>query len=349
MRYGAIAQNPVEAIILGAPNAPTALLDTFLPLVQAQAIMAGVSLGVFEGLRAGAKTAAELAEPLGLDADTLELVLRVLACAGYVVPADDGYALTEVARNTLLADGPPGRVTAYVGLNAMAWDWIGRMNEVARTGRGLDMHATFTDSTQWATYQAAMLETARLYAPMVAEHVPIRPRARRLLDIAGSHGLYASWLCRKHPPMRAEVLDLPEAVRQSRALARAERIDDLVSHREGNALVDDLGCDYDAVFLGNILHHFTSEQSLGLLGRIRRALAADGTVAIWEIRRPARDAPPELVGDAFALYFRLTSTARCYTEAEYTQWLQEVGFADVTVQPTSFAPNQVLVTGRALP
>jgi hypothetical protein len=84
-----------------------------------------------------------------------------------------------------------------------------------------------------------------------------------------------------------------------------------------------------------------------LLGRIRRALAADGTVAIWEIRRPAPDAAPELVGDAFALYFRLTSTARCYTEAEYTQWLRDADFADVTLQPTAFAPNQVLVTGRA--
>jgi hypothetical protein len=120
-----------------------------------------------------------------------------------------------------------------------------------------------------------------------------------------------------------------------------------VSHREGNALVDDLGRDYDAVFLGNILHHFTPEQGRGLLGRIRRALAADGTVAIWEVRRPAPDTPPELLGDVFALYFRVTSTARCYTEGEYAQWLREAGFADVMVQPTPFAPTQILVTGRA--
>ena len=308
--------------------------------------MAGVSLGVFEGLRAGAKTTTELGARLGLDADTLGLLLRVLACAGYVVPAGGGHALTDVARNTLLSDGR-ARVTAYVGLNAMAWEQIGRLDDVVRTGRGLDMHEGFTDSAQWATYQAAMLETARMSAPAVADLVPIRPGARRLLDIAGSHGLYAAWLCRKHPPMRAEVFDLPQAVRESRALARAEAIDDVVSHREGNALVDDLGRDYDAVFLGNILHHFTPEQGRGLLGRIRRALAADGTVAIWEVRRPAAGAPPELLGDAFALYFRLTSTARCYTEGEYAQWLHEARFADVRVQPTPFAPTQVLVTGRA--
>jgi hypothetical protein len=345
MRYGAIAQNPAEEIILGHPDAGGAILDTFLPLIQARAIMAGVSLGVFEGLRAGAKTPAQLGETCGLDADTLELALRVLACAGYVARADGGYVLTEAARATLLSGGR-GRVTAYVGLNAIAWDQIARLDEVLRTGRGLDMHDTLTDSTQWATYQAAVLEIARRLAPMVADLVPIRPGARRLLDIAGSHGLYGALLCRKHPPMRAEVLDLPEAVRESRALARAESIDDVVSHREGNALLDDLGRDYDAVFLGNILHHFDPEQSQGLLGRVRCALAADGTVAVWEVRRPAPDAPPELFGDAFALYFRVTSTARCYTEEEYTQWLRDAGFDDVTVQPTPFAPTQILVTGR---
>ena len=346
MRYGPIAENPLEEMILGMQDAPTALLDTFLPLMQARAIMAGTSLGIFEGLRAGAKTPAQLGEALALDADTLGLVLRVLACAGYVARADGGYTLTDITRNTLLADAP-GRVTAYVGLNALAWDWIGRLDEVVRTGRGLDWHQELTDSTQWATYQTAMLETARRMAPGVAELVPIRPGARRLLDIAGSHGLYAALLCRKHPPMCAEVHDLPQAVRESRALARAEAIDDVVSHREGNALADELGRDYDAVFLGNILHHFTPEQGQGLLGRIRRALAADGTVAIWEVRRPAPDAPPDLFGDAFALYFRVTSTARCYTEAEYTRWLHEAGFADVTVQSTPFAPTGILVTGRA--
>lgn len=272
-------------------------------------------------------------------------MLRVLSCAGYVTRTDAGYVVTEVARNTLLSDGP-ARVTAYVGLNAMAWSWIARLEEVVRTGRGLDQHHDLIrDATQWAIYQAAMLETARIMASMVAEFVPIRLGARRLLDVAGSHGFYGAVLCRKHPPMRSEVLDLPQAVRESAPLARAEGIDDVVSHRAGDALVDDLGRDYDAAFLGNLLHHLTPDQCQHLLGRVRQAVTAGGTVAIWEVRRPGPDAPPDLFGDAFALYFRLTSTARCYSEEEYTQWLREVGLEDVTVQPVP-APNMILVMGR---
>jgi hypothetical protein len=346
MRYSAIAQNPAEQAMLQEANAPTAIFDTFLPLVQAQSIMVGVRLGVFECLREGVRTPDQIAGALALDAETLELVLRVLACAGYVTRTHEGYLITEVARNTLLSDSP-ARVTAYVGLNAMAWSWIGRLDEVVRTGRGMDQHYDLIrDDTQWAIYQAAMLETARGLATMVAELVPIRPGARRLLDVAGSHGLYGAVLCRKHPPMRSDVLDLPQAVRESAPLARAEGIDDVVSHRAGDALVDDLGRDYDAAFLGNLLHHLTPDQCQQLLGRVRQAVAPGGTVAIWEVRRPGPEAPPDLFGDAFALYFRLTSTASCYSEEEYTRWLGEAGLEGVMVQPVP-APNMILITGRA--
>jgi SAM-dependent methyltransferase len=347
MRYGIIAQNPAEERLMAEPAAPRALLDTFLPVVQAQAIMTAVKLRVFEALRAGPSTSAALAERLALDIEALELLLRVVVCAGYVARTGGAYTLTETARQTLLPDSP-GHVTAYVGLNAMSWEWIAQLDEVVRSGRGLNQHQHLMgDTAAWATYQRAMLETARFLAPMVAALVPIRPGARRLLDVAGSHGLYAALLCRAHPPLRAEVLDLPQAVRESRALAQAEGIDDVVTHREGDALLDDLGSDYDAIFLGNILHHFTPEQCRNLTRRARRALAPGGTVAVWEIRRPAADEPPELFGDAFALFFRVTSTARCYAEAEYTGWLCDAGFVDVTVQPTPLAPAQLLLTGRA--
>jgi ubiquinone/menaquinone biosynthesis C-methylase UbiE len=184
--------------------------------------------------------------------------------------------------------------------------------------------------------------------PLVATMVPVRRDATRLLDIAGSHGLFGALIARAHPPMRSQVLDLPQAVEQARKLASAEGLDDVVTFRVGDALVDDLGADCDVVFLGNILHHFTPQQIGDLLARVRRAMSAGGTVAIWEVSQPAADdAQPDLIGDAFALFFRLTSTARCYTVGEFTGWLTAAGFTDVQVQPLPVLRSLTLVTGRA--
>jgi hypothetical protein len=146
--------------------------------------------------------------------------------------------------------------------------------------------------------------------------------------------------------MRSIVLDLPDAVEQSRILAHEEGLDDVVSHRTGDALMDDLGNGHDVVFLGNILHHFMPEQIEELLGRIRRASSPGGTVAIWEVRRPEPSEPPDIVGDGFALFFRVTSTARCYATSEYLDWLARAGFVDIQAHPMPVAPFQLLATGR---
>jgi DNA-binding transcriptional ArsR family regulator len=346
MRYGLIPETPLEEQLLWSPRAPRAIYDTFLPLLQAQAIMAAVRLRIFESLRDGGRSANEIARELNLHPESLDLVLRVLAASGYVMVEDSRYQLTEVARQTLL-DGSEAPLMSFVGLNEISWEWIGRLNNLVRTGCGIDMHQNLGDAQNWATYQGAMLETSRRTAPLVAPPVPVRPGSRKLLDVAGSHGLFGAHICRTNPPMRSVVLDLPEAVEPSRKLARKEGIDDVVSHRAGNALIDDLDAPQDVVFLGNILHHFSPQQCKDLFARIQRTLNQDGTVAVWEVRKPEPSEPPDIVGDGFALHFRITSTARCYTTKEYTGWLAETGFTDVLVHPTPFAPFQVLISGRA--
>jgi hypothetical protein len=345
MRYGLIADNMTEQQFIESPRSTRGGFDTLLPVIQARAITSGVRLGIFESLRIGGRTASEIAEILNLDGGTVGLILRVLACAGYVKEDGGRYALSMLSRETLL-EGAMWSNRDVVCFNDLLWECIGRMDEVARRGQGYDIHDHLGDSTSWKIYQAAMLENARRNAPFIVPLIPVKPGARKLLDIAGSHGLYGALISREHPPMRSEVLDLPQAVESSRQLAEAEGINDVVTYRSGNALTDDLGDDYDVVFLGNILHHFIPEQIMDLLRRIRSAMILGGTVAILDIRQPEPNEPPEIVGDGLSLFFQLTSKSRCYAPSEVTAWLTDTGFMDVRAQTVPFAPFNLLATGR---
>jgi predicted O-methyltransferase YrrM len=346
MRYRMVGDNPTEEKALKSSPAARPLFDPFLPVLQARSIMAGVRTGVFQALGKRARTAGELATELSLDADCLELLLRVLVCAGYVNQPGEQYRLTELARNTLLP-GSPMQLTGWVEHNYAHWRIIDKLEEVLKTGKGIGIDRSLSTPEDWAVQQRAMLETARPAAPLVASLVPVKEGARKMLDVGGSHGLYGAMICRKHPPMRSEVLESPQAVEHAKKLAREEKIDDVVSHRAGDALKDDLGRGYDAVFMGNINHHFTPDQNQKLLHRIREALVPSGTVAIWEFKRPDPAAEHDLAGDGLALFFRISSGTRCYTVADYTGWIESAGFTDITVHPTPFAPAQILVTGRA--
>ena len=108
---------------------------------------------------------------------------------------------------------------------------------------------------------------------------------------------------------------------------------------------DDFGDNWDVVLLSNILHHFQPEQITGILTRARTAMSPDGTIAIWELERPKRSAPPSQ-GDGVALFFRLTSTAGAYSGSEYTGWLESAGFERIKIVRPRLSPGAILIHAR---
>jgi SAM-dependent methyltransferase len=344
VKYGIIPTNLAEWLALRAGAVPVPVVDALFSLMKARAIMAGVRLGVFEALAGGPRTAADLAAELSLDPECLELLMRTLAASDYLVHRAGRFTLSTLSRATLTT-GARMELRGYLEWNYVQWDLIAELERVIQTGRGVDFHETMTDADSWGHYQRGMLELARLDAPLVAGRVPVRAGADRLLDIAGSHGLIGAAICRKHPPMRSTVIDLPQALAHARGLAQREGLADLVTHREGDILTADLGPPVDVVLLSNILHHFLPERNAALLARVRAVLKPGGTVAIWEVEAP-RGHGKVTAGDAVALFFRLTSTARAYHGSEYAAWLNEAGFESTRVTRPVARPGSVLVTAR---
>ena len=344
MKYGVTASNIFERIALWAGKVPIPMLDSLYSIMKVRSLMAAVKMGIFEALRDGPLDAEEVARRCRLDAECTESLLRLLAATEYIEHRDGRFSLSGLSRNTLIA-GSEHEMYGYVLWNYAQWDMVATMENLLRTGRGIDFHQTLDDPDAWANYQRGMMEVARYSASVVADRVPVRPGALRLLDIAGSHGLFGAAICRKHPPMKSIVLDLPVALEHASELARAEKIDDVVEHRAGDILTADYGRDNDVVLLSNILHHFTEEVNIGIIRRAFDSLSAQGTVAIWEIEAPERGSKPS-VGDGAALFFRLTSNARCYHGNEYSQWLGRAGFTGVRVLRPALSPGSVLVIGR---
>ena len=220
------------------------------------------------GVKSEPRSAASLAAALRLDESCLDLLARTLAYCGYLTVDGDRFSLAPLGRKTMVG-GAPGELTGFVQWNYTQWEFAAHLETLVRTGRGLEFHETLKDHEAWGHYQQAMLETARFDAPVLARHVPVRSGATRLLDLGGSHGLMGATLCRKHPPLRSTVLDLPPAIEHARGLAEREGIADVVEHRAGDLTTDDLGRGWDVIVLSNILHHFQPDQIVTILQRAR--------------------------------------------------------------------------------
>jgi 2-polyprenyl-3-methyl-5-hydroxy-6-metoxy-1,4-benzoquinol methylase len=323
MRFGVIPQNLLERVVLASGLVPTPMLDTYA-LGWSRVIMAATQLNLFEALADGALSADEVAARCGTDARATEKLLNVLVGLRYLAPKKDRYQLAPVARRWLLQRSPHA-VRDNILQRYVEWEWMEHFEEFVQRGSPLDVHATMSRE-DWALYQRGMRAQAGFIAPEVARRVPVPRGARELLDIGGSHGYFSVALCRRHPDLRATILDLPEAVEHAAPLLAAEGMGERIAHRAGDALTDDLGvAAYDVVLIFSLLHHFDEETNRALMRRVARALRPGGIVVIGDAIRPRSPRCAGQVGTFFDLYFALTSRAGTWTFAEMAAWQREAG------------------------
>jgi SAM-dependent methyltransferase len=346
MRYGTIPKGLKERLATVLGVVPYPMLDVLVAPMQARALIAAERAGIFKALGEERASTPALAKRLGLDGSCLDLVLRLVSSMGYVQRRGSAWSLSPLGRKHF-GVGAPRPFGDFVAFGAPQWDWISRLDDVLRTGQGVEIHRTLK-APDWNLYQRAMAEGARDFAAFVAREVPVPSGARLCLDVAGSHGLVGAALCRAHPGLQSIVLERGEAIPEARTLAEAAGVADVVSFRECDLLKDEFGEAADVVVLANILHHFSPEEIRAILARARRALKPGGSIGIFDLEAPRPEAPPEAAGDAAALFFRITSNSGCFTGDDYVAWLRGAGFSKPRVVRSLRLPSRLLVVARAV-
>ncbi len=349
MRYGLIPQTPEEENALQQSPHACALLDPFVPIVAARAVIAFVQLGLAQALTEKSKSATALAGELNLRRDGVRPLLRVLVALGYaaIEPCEPEakYALSPLSRATLVKGGP-APLDAWVAHQRIHWRFFSTLEDILSSEGVRDLHHHLHSEQEWAIYQQAMLQTARPVAETLAGFVPPPPGRELLLDLGGSHGLYGWAICRRFKPMRSRVVELPEALDHAKKVGEEEGIGDLVTWEPGDILNHDLGeqiC--DVVFMGNIAHHFGDEDLVDLLSNVQRALKPGGVIAIWDMAPPPEQSNPDLIADGFSLMFYLSSGSTCRSPEATVQLLNDAGFSTCEVH-RGMSPTHLLVTAK---
>ena len=113
----------------------------------------------------------------------------------------------------------------------------------------------------------------------------------------------------------------------------------------GDLNAADFGSGHDLATLGQILHSEGGAQSRELLGKVFRALAPGGTIAIAEfIANDDRSGPP--LAMLFAVNMLVnTEEGDTFTVPEITQWLTEAGFVDLRTMEVP-APSPLILASK---
>ncbi|MFE3186914.1 class I SAM-dependent methyltransferase [Streptomyces violascens] len=320
----------LERFALRTPLLPLPAVQTVAGMAMSGALIASARLGLVEELAGRPGTVEELASRLTLRTGTARLLLDALQSLGYLKVRRGRYMLTRRAKRWLL---PSSDVSVNHVMASMTnlWPLWMDLPAVARGKEIADHHAIAPDDDYWHDYITGQYEMARLTAPETVAAIRVPPQSRSVLDIAGGHGHFAAELCRRHPALRATVLDLPGSAAVGRDIVRQAGADHLVTYRQGDARTTDLGTNYDVVLCFNLIHHLQPDEIPALFRRVHTALRPGGTFAVLGMfLEPGNRRRPHADECARGLLFHLTSNGTLYSPAQLTQWLTEARFAAPT-------------------
>jgi SAM-dependent methyltransferase len=376
VRLGAIPETPLEWLGLRLGRVPTPLIDTHLAFAFARTVMVAVRVGVFEALADGPATPDEIARRCGTAPVPTRRLTMALVGVGYLEPAGaDRVALGRHVRRWLLR-ASPASVVDKVAFAFDEWRLVEGYEDYVRSGVSVGMHGgsaaargaaagggagaepganaggpdataavdAGVDAEAWGRYQRGLRAVAVVSADEVARRTPVPRGARTLVDLGGGHGLFAAALLRRHPDLRATVLDLEPAVAAAHEVGVPADLRGRLVHRVADALRDPLGAgDVDVVFASQLNHHFGEADNRALAARIATALRPGGVYVIQDLARPAdaREARRARLGALLDLYFGATSDGGTYPIAAMRGWQEGAGLRPTPVRWLRTLPGLV--------
>ncbi|MCC7488709.1 MAG: methyltransferase [Gammaproteobacteria bacterium] len=303
-------------------------------------LYAAARLGLADHLSAGPMDAAGLARLTGTQPAFLYRLLRTMASLGLFTEDEaQRFALTPLG--AALRREAPG--AAYSTVLTVASPWFITATEQL-------LHTVQTGETGFDTafgvpffdYLAQDPErVSRFSETMVGVHgaEPAAVAAAydfsrfgTIMDVGGATGNLISAILARHPKPRGVLFDMPQVVRDAPRLLRERGVEQRVTIESGS-FFDSVPAGADAYLLSHIIHDWSEDRCLTILGHCRKAMKPDSHLLIIETVIPPGDEPHQ--GKMQDIAMMVLSGGQERTQAEYARLLAQAGLRLTRVVPTA--------------
>jgi len=307
---------------------------------ESRVLLTAHELGLFAALGSGRHTSAGVAALLGTDPRATDRLMNALCAMGLLLKENGRFSNSPAAQRCLVPGSPDylGGLMHTVHL----WDTWSTLTEAVRTGTAVPPRGAGRKGEEWLpAFIAAMHDRAVLQAPASVGQIDIS-RVTRVLDVGGGSGAYAMAFVRAKTGITATVFDLPEVLPLTRSYIERGGLAARVDTAAGDYLQEELGRDFDLVFLSAIVHSNSPPENAELILKCARALRPGGSVVVQDFIMDEERVTPSH-GALFALNMLVgTSSGDTYTEGEVSGWMKEAGLSGVSRQGTPFGTSQIV-------
>ena len=285
------------------------------------------------GENEGADTRA-VRERFDFAARPADVLLTLCRANGFITTDEnDGHHLTTLAREHLVKGSPwyLGPYYAPIEDTPITRGYL----EVLRTGKpanwqaksdGDDWHESMLDEDFAQGFTELMNCRGMAFGQVLAQKIaPLVGGRKRVLDVGGGSGIYASTMVAAHPHLKATVLEQPPVDAITRKEIQRHGLSDRIEVLTGDMFRDPWPAGHDVILLSNVLHDWDFPEVRALIEKTAASLLSGGLLIIHEAFIGDDKTGPLPVAEYSALLMNITQ-GKCYTPREYGEILGELGF-----------------------
>ena len=309
-------------------------------------VYAAAKLGIADRLADAPRNAVELAGTMGMHAPSLHRLLRTLACIG-VFSEDESHRFSLTPLAEPLRSNVPGSVRTSVlsitgDLFILPWS---KLLYSVQTGQGAFdkcFGVPFFDHLTANPEEAVMFSDLMIGlnsadAAAVAAAYDFSGFSH-IADIGGATGHVLATILAGHPGPRGTLFDLPHNEAGAAELIAARGLADRISFSAGSFFESvPAGC--DLYLLSHIIHDWSEDQCLTILGNCRRAMSPSGKLLVIEMVLTEGNAFHP--GKMLDMTMLALTPGQERTEPEYRALLARAKFTLTRVIPTN-APVSIV-------
>ncbi len=299
--------------------------------------------GLYEAMRPGPGTPAEIAARVDLPERSVRVLLSCNACIGVVGVEDDRWYLHEIMRESVLEGGrnrrrvqPPDDAWPYeeaklaIPLGAAVPEALPQW-EMDPQGDG-DSEAFSPGRDGWRV----------MWGEALAEVFDFGS-CTQVADFGGATGGVLVGLTGKCPHLKGVVVDLPYSQSSAEQAIAASDATDRVRFQPGDFFRDALPEGTDAVFMSHIIHDWDDEHCLSLLRNARQGLPPGAPAIVQEFLLDEDKTGPLLAVFQWFGVFATTSGGDQRTGSEVSALMERAGLVRTEVRAVDH--EQALVIG----
>ncbi|MGA4843925.1 methyltransferase [Streptomyces sp. G45] len=278
-----------EAHAAGDAADTRAILQFALGSLAAHTLRAAIRLRLFELIGERRRSAAELAAEVSAAPQHLTRLLRALAGLGLLREHAPG-TFSATPTGALLAPGHPRALTSLVRMFTeptmlRAWE---HLDDSVRTGDvafdsifGTDFFGHLRQHPELsAEFNKAMSQGTRRAAAVLPGTVDFT-RFGTVMDVGGGDGTLLSAVLREHPGLKGIVYDTEEGLAQAPGTLQEHGLEERCSLVTGDFFAS-VPEGADLYMMKSIVHDWSDDQVVTILGHCRAALPSGGRVLIIE-------------------------------------------------------------------